>query len=101
MCVCVCVCVCSVSTHNSVTDLLMFYFSSFNFLGYVIKKNFFFTHFYKYLLVLKYLFICAFDCCLNVVLLLDKELYPKNSHIVFCPNKLHYFEPLCVWILYS
>ena len=33
------------------------------------------------------------NCCLSVVLQLDKEDYPENSHIVFCPNKYRYFEP--------
>ena len=34
-----------------------------------------------------------FNCCLSVVLLLDKEDYPKNLHVVFCPNKQRYFVP--------
>ena len=37
------------------------------------------------------------NCCLSVVLKLDKGDYPENSHVVFCPNKQRYFEVLlCV-----
>ena len=35
----------------------------------------------------------AFNCYFNVVLQLNKGDYPKNLHVVFCPNKQRYFEP--------
>ena len=31
-----------------------------------------------------------FNCCLSVVLWLDKGDYPENSHVVFRPNKLRF-----------
>ena len=34
-----------------------------------------------------------FNCCLSVVLWLDKGDYPENSHVVFRPNGWLYFEP--------
>ena len=34
-----------------------------------------------------------FNCCLSVVLQLEKGDYPENSHVVFCPNKRRSFEP--------
>ena len=34
-----------------------------------------------------------FNCCLSVVLQLDKGHYPENLQVVFCPNKQHSFEP--------
>ena len=34
-----------------------------------------------------------FNCCLSVVLQPDEGDHPQNSHVVFCPNKQHYFEP--------
>ena len=39
-----------------------------------------------------------FNCCLNVVLQLDKGDYPENSHVVFCPNKQRSFEPLTCFL---
>ena len=40
-------------------------------------------------------FHCSpFNCCLSVVLELDEEDYPENSHVVFYPNKQRSFEPL-------
>ena len=40
-----------------------------------------------------------FNCCLSVVLQLEKGDYPENSHVVFCPNKQRYSEPfIYVWI---
>ena len=35
-----------------------------------------------------------FNCCLNVVLSLDKGDYPENLQAVFCPDKSRSFEPL-------
>ena len=37
----------------------------------------------------------CFRCCLtlSVVLSLDKGDYHVNSHVVFCPDKQHSFEP--------
>ena len=34
-----------------------------------------------------------FNCCLSVVLQLDKGDYPENLQVVTCPNKQHSFEP--------
>ena len=31
--------------------------------------------------------LSQFNCCLNVVVELDKEDYPENSHVVLCPIK--------------
>ena len=43
-----------------------------------------------------------FNCCLSVVLYLDKRDYPENSHAVFCPYKQHSFEPfICLKLLIS
>ena len=37
------------------------------------------------------------DCCLSVVLEFDKGDYSQSSHVVFCPNEYHSFEPfLCL-----
>ena len=66
MCVCVCVCVC----------LFDFLFDCFLSSVLNIQRN-----------------RCLTDnCCLSVVLLLDKGDYPENSHAVFC-NKYRSFEP--------
>ena len=43
----------------------------------------------------------SLNCCLCVVLQLDKGDYPENSRVVFCPDKQRSFEPFfppCVWI---
>ena len=41
-----------------------------------------------------------FNCCLSVVLLLDKRNYPpQNSQVVFCPNKYLFFCFLFVFVL--
>ena len=34
-----------------------------------------------------------FNCCLSVVLQLDKVDYPENSHFAFCPKEQRSFEP--------
>ena len=34
----------------------------------------------------------SFNCCLSVVLQVDKEDYPENLHVVLFPNKWRYFE---------
>ena len=41
-----------------------------------------------------------FNCCLSVVLQLDEGNYPPKSYVVFCPNKQHYLNLLCAWVLY-
>ena len=38
-------------------------------------------------------YLSPFNCCLSVVLHLDKGDYPEISHVVFCPNKQRSFEP--------
>ena len=38
-------------------------------------------------------FFSLFDCCLSVVLSLDKGDYLENMQVVFCPNKQHSFKP--------
>ena len=40
-----------------------------------------------------YIHFPPFNCCLNVVLWLDKGDYPENSHVVFCPYKQRSFQP--------
>ena len=41
-----------------------------------------------------------FNCCLSVVLWLDKGDYLENSHLVFCPNKQCSFKPfMCLDLL--
>ena len=35
----------------------------------------------------------AVNCCLSVVLELNKGDYPENVHVVFCPNKWCSFKP--------
>ena len=40
-----------------------------------------------------------FNCCLSVVLQLDKGDYPENSHDVFCPNKQHFESFVCLDLL--
>ena len=35
----------------------------------------------------------TFNCCLSVVLQLDKGDYPEHSHVVFCPDKQRSLEP--------
>ena len=38
-----------------------------------------------------------FNCCLSVILYLNKGDYLKNVHVLFCPNKWRSFEPfLCL-----
>ena len=40
-----------------------------------------------------------FNCCLRVVLQLDKGNYPPNFHVVFCPINSILLNILCIWIL--
>ena len=37
--------------------------------------------------------VSPFNCCLSVVLQLDKEDYPENLQVVFCPDKQRSLEP--------
>ena len=37
--------------------------------------------------------LSLFNCCLSVILYLDKGDYSKHSHVMFCPDKQHSFEP--------
>ena len=38
-------------------------------------------------------FFLLFNCCLSVVLQLEKGDYPENLQVVFCPSKYRSFEP--------
>ena len=40
-----------------------------------------------------HLIFLLYNCCVSVVLWLDKEDYPENSNVVFCPNEQRSFEP--------
>ena len=42
----------------------------------------------------------SFNCCLSVVLQLNKVYYPENSHVVFCHNKQPSLEPfMCLGLI--
>ena len=43
-------------------------------------------------------YVPPFNCCLGVILQLDKGGYPRNSHVVFSPNKQRcsFFNLLCL-----